>query len=616
MMIVGTIPYPDEISIKLAAKRGIIVTDHHFDLLGSNTFRFPSTISNEWLWQTTPSVPTFVWKASMRSLYENANGEVVFSLGYRGLNDYAGPCDDCTNEEDGMVISQVIANMTDWVTKEYGTNINKITYLWAEGITYFSEGYLKIPDDVSIILTDNGNGVIKDTDQYANVSEGIYTHTAMYNGNANQLTELVSPFRHFSEIGKFVSKSKKNKYAIINTSDLKPCILSTAAVFCYIYHGNKCAGGDPRTFMINWCENHYLFNKGTSTSYAQSMAQEIEQLYERYYNISYIVNDAMSDNGITNHIYSCANQYVNDIQSNGGKIDMNTIDGIRKETQSAATNAYVEQLFNDALSLYNKIETNLTQESKELYINHILLQFSMHYYGQSVLNNILLSAEALYNGNKTGALKYVDTAINNDMQEIFKYSRMSEVGIWRGLYYGARLSDYQRARTRLRNLYQLLNTMDMNMCLLPTRPFMYYSFTWYQLPYYNNYPLFHYNASVHIDTFPRIFCLNTGNEINNNDTTNCCINNAEGGIFWMNNKDRGCGTEGAWVKINVINWNQCKYVRYTTDGSIPNANTQTYVQNNDFMINVTKTTMLRASCQYFDGSMDPQISDSYFELQK
>ena len=137
MMIVGTIPYPDEISIKLAAKRGIIVTDHHFDLLGSNTFRFPSTISNEWLWQTTPSVPAFVWKSSMRSLYDNTNGEVVFSVGYRGLNDYAAPCDDCTDQEDGMVISQVIANMTQWINKEYGDNINKITYLWAEGIFFF-----------------------------------------------------------------------------------------------------------------------------------------------------------------------------------------------------------------------------------------------------------------------------------------------------------------------------------------------------------------------------------------------------------------------------------------------------------------------------------------------
>ncbi len=42
MFIVGTVPFPDERSITLAAKRGLIVTDHHFNLLGINTFRWPS----------------------------------------------------------------------------------------------------------------------------------------------------------------------------------------------------------------------------------------------------------------------------------------------------------------------------------------------------------------------------------------------------------------------------------------------------------------------------------------------------------------------------------------------------------------------------------------------
>ena len=438
MMIVGTIPYPDEISIKLAAKRGIIVTDHHFDLLGSNTFQFPSSISNEWLWQTTPSVPAFVWKASMDALYDNTNGRVAFSVGYRGLNDYAGPCNGCTNPQKGMVISQVIANMSQWIDKQYGPNINKLTYLWAEGIGYFADGYLKVPNDVSIILTDNGNGIIKDTDQYANVSEGIYTHTAMYNGNANQLTEMVSPFRHFSEIGKFAGKSKKNKYAIINTSDLKPCILSTMAVFCYLYNGNNCENGDPRQYMIKWCQNHYIFTSGTNT-----YAETIEALYERYYNISYVYN-GQSDNHIANEIYSVSNTYIEDVKKNKGTIDAATVSAIKQTMQSNATFMYIESLFNDSLALFNKISSSLTDESRNLYINHILLQFGMQYYGQSVINDIYYSALNLLNGNKQLAASYLRTAIDSNMQQIFQYTRMSEIGVWRGFYYGARLSDFQR----------------------------------------------------------------------------------------------------------------------------------------------------------------------------
>ncbi len=283
------------------------------------------------------------------------------------------------------------------------------------------------------------------------------------------------------------------------------------------------------------------------------------------------------------------------------------MNAIKAKMQSNATFTYIESLWNDTLSLFSKISYNLTDESKNLYMSHILLQFAMHFYGQSAINNLYYSALNLLNGNENIALTYLQTAINSNMKDLFRYTRMGETGIWRGFYYGAHLSDFQRARTMLRGLCQLLSKMDMNSCILPIRPEDYYSFTWYQLPKAHNYPLFHYNASVNIGVYVRMFCLNTGNEINNNDVTNCCINNANGGIFWMNNEERKCGSQGAWIKINVI--------EYTTDGSIPNVNTQTYVINNDFMVDITKTTLITARCQYFNNTMDPQIADSYFELQ-
>eukprot|EP01084_Bolivina_argentea_P059098 107867_1 len=383
------------------------------------------------------------------------------------------------------------------------------------------------------------------------------------------------------------------------------------AVFCYLYHGDKCENGDARQFMIKWCQKRYIFKNeyGGIAPYTQ-----IEQLYERYYNISYVQN-GQSDNHIANTIYSLSDTYLLDVKKNNGKIDIETVNTIKTKMQSNETFIYIESLFNDSLSLFNKIKLNLTDESRYLYINHILLQFSMHYYGQSVINNIYYSSLNLLNGNHQIALNYLKIAINSNMQQLFMYTRMSEIGVWRGFYYGARLSDFQRARTMLRSLYQLITTMDMNGCSLPIRPWEYYSFTWYQLPYSNNYPLFHYNKTIHIDTRPRIFCLNTGNEINNNNATNCCINNANGGIFWINNQQRKCNGQGAWVKINVLNWNICKYIKYTMDGTNPNINTKTYVVNNAFMVNITKTTLIKASCQYFNDIMDPQITESYFELQ-
>ena len=95
MMIVGTIPYPDEISIGLASKRGLVITNHHFNLMASNTFRFPSELNDEWDFITAPQTLKFVWESSRDALKRNVEpymNEIVWSVGWRGRNDEAAPC--------------------------------------------------------------------------------------------------------------------------------------------------------------------------------------------------------------------------------------------------------------------------------------------------------------------------------------------------------------------------------------------------------------------------------------------------------------------------------------------------------------------------------------------
>ena len=96
MMIVGTVPYPDEKSIGLASKRGIVITNHHFNLMASNTFRFPSELNNEWDWMVGPQTLKFVWESSRDAMRRNVEpymNEIVWSVGWRGRNDEAAPCD-------------------------------------------------------------------------------------------------------------------------------------------------------------------------------------------------------------------------------------------------------------------------------------------------------------------------------------------------------------------------------------------------------------------------------------------------------------------------------------------------------------------------------------------
>jgi len=95
-----------------------------------------------------------------------------------------------------------------------------ITYLWAEGIKYLEDGLLNIPDDVTIVFTDSGGGYINRID-LAKPGDGVYYHTAMYDSQANQLTEMVPPSRMYENVGAMVKKNATSLF-ILNTSDLKP----------------------------------------------------------------------------------------------------------------------------------------------------------------------------------------------------------------------------------------------------------------------------------------------------------------------------------------------------------------------------------------------------------
>eukprot|EP01084_Bolivina_argentea_P199857 341877_1 len=227
-IIVGTDPLPDENSLFLAAKRGLIIADHHFNQFGFSSFRFPQEITNKWDFTTYPHITKWIETTAQKALQSIPNITIINSVGYRWLNDGTGPCHNCTQQQKGMIESQVISNQSKWL-KQMNISGDKIYYFWQEGLNLYSNGYLNISNDIDILLTDDGNGNINGLDNYSNIASGIYTHCSYFNYHANQLSEMVSPQKHFNQIGQFTKKSKKNKYGVINISNLKPFLLCSSA---------------------------------------------------------------------------------------------------------------------------------------------------------------------------------------------------------------------------------------------------------------------------------------------------------------------------------------------------------------------------------------------------
>eukprot|EP01084_Bolivina_argentea_P223202 377683_1 len=329
-------------------------------------------------------------------------------------------------------------------------------------------------------------------------------------------------------------------------------------------------------------------------------------LYERYYNISYVFQ-GRSDENVSAAIWQVASNFINDIHSNG-KLTNDTLNKISWQLRDNQTMQYLSKLYSDSMTLYtNDIISNLSQESIHLYETHILLQQSLQYHGNLAIYNIYYAALNYQMNNMNISLNFVKSALNN-MQTIFKYCRKSEqYNNWKGLYYNSLLSDFQRSRSMIKRLKSLVQN-GYKSCLLPTRPYTYYTWYNYQYPQRDNYPLFHYDSSCHFNTYIRIYCINTGNEINNNESiTNCCINNVNGGMFTTTN---GCN---AMVEFTVLKWNQCKAILYTLNGLIPTQNNSQSMVKNNRVINITKSTHIQARCQYLDATLDSQITSAYFQ---
>ena len=47
--LVGTNPFPDNTATALASRRGLVISHHHYDIVGSNVFSFPLA-GTDWDW--------------------------------------------------------------------------------------------------------------------------------------------------------------------------------------------------------------------------------------------------------------------------------------------------------------------------------------------------------------------------------------------------------------------------------------------------------------------------------------------------------------------------------------------------------------------------------------
>ena len=171
VVVPATNPFPDGELYALAAARGLILSHHHYDLVGGNVFSWPIP-SSDWTYTKDPGTMSAMWRAAIGA--QAAFPEVMYSIGLRGLNDYSYPCS--TPADCGRQISEAMSNQTSWI-RDVQPNSTIVAFLWQEALDYLTRGLLVIPEGVKIIFTDAGSGFIRVDTNWSTYCDGVYYHT-------------------------------------------------------------------------------------------------------------------------------------------------------------------------------------------------------------------------------------------------------------------------------------------------------------------------------------------------------------------------------------------------------------------------------------------------------
>jgi hypothetical protein len=271
MVVPGTWIFPDDAPVHAAAERGLIINQHHAIPLGVNVARWPK--DQPYNYSTHPEILERAWRNAVATY--KPEDEILWSVGLRGLSDasYAS-LDPSVRGNDpllGKRISDAIADQMKIVRARY-PRAQFVTDLWQEGARLMQEGYLQIPPEVTLAWADTGYGDMQDGGKVA-PGQGMYIHTAMMNGQANQLSELVPVGVIQEELGRYI-KAGATSYVLVNTSDIRPVAMTTRALMETAWGGvpSDLAGADD-AYLRRW----------SAEEFGAKAADAVAEVYKEYF---------------------------------------------------------------------------------------------------------------------------------------------------------------------------------------------------------------------------------------------------------------------------------------------------------------------------------------------
>ncbi len=274
MVVPGTWIFPYEPQIRAAGDRGLIVTQHHVNTLGLDTYRWPKAKLMSYL--SDPKSLESAWKIAANQYPKNT--EILWSVGFRGQNDYPFWQDDpnspTTDEGRAKIIRAAIDKQIEIVHSQYH-HPEILMNAWREAATFIHEGVLKIPDEATLIWADNGHGLLDDRGAIAK-GQGEYYHTAMYDYMSNHYSEMVPLERIPTRTGTRWARAGATRWLLVNTANVRPVVMTTRAVF-------ELAWKPDSWVASNSTESSNYLDKWSKEEFGEAAAPAVAAYYKAYF---------------------------------------------------------------------------------------------------------------------------------------------------------------------------------------------------------------------------------------------------------------------------------------------------------------------------------------------
>ena len=268
---------PEARLAEIFAARGVFLTQHHVEPLGTSAFTFQAYWKAcgrdvPFSWTSHPREVEEVWRATAQAWARFPN--VIWQLGLRGVADRPMWSADATapvSDADRAAVISAAMERQMAILDEIGVpregRLATVT-LWGEGAVFYGRGLLRVPDGAMVVVSDNGPGwqwagdcrpearaTAKPNCPEARATakpRGIYYHHAIFDAGPH-LAPLVPPARTAAMLEE-ARAAGASDYAILNVANVREFARGLDASSRVLREG---AAFDAAAWEMRWLERHF-----------------------------------------------------------------------------------------------------------------------------------------------------------------------------------------------------------------------------------------------------------------------------------------------------------------------------------------------------------------------